>query len=193
MLLFLISNIAYATWGFVSDSDAKNAIEVIQYKEFRVCGVPVRLGTPSSRNATGSTYWRASLDHGRDFYPCIRNLLVHLDLQQKTFSPRMLRSSHDQLPLLHHISIGILSHMSTFSLQLESFYSRDMRRPEVLVPIRWGLQLFDGRYYRSFTVACSMGPSDADRKEDRFEYPVLHGYNVWMTPNLNHISLQSTT
>ena len=193
MLLSLTPNTAYATWGFVSESDAKNAIEIIQYKEFKVCGVPVRLGTPSSRNATGSTYWRASLDHGRDIYSCIRNLLVHLDLQQKTFSPRMLRSPHNQLPLLHRNSTGILSHMSTFSLQLESFHSRDMWRPEVLVPIHWGLQLFDGRYYRSFTVARFMGPSDADRKENRFEYPVLHGYSVWMTPNPNHISLQSTT
>ena len=133
--------------------------------------------------STGSTYWRASLDYGRDFYPCIRNLLVHLDLQQKTFSPRMLRSSHHQLPILHLNSAGMLSDMPTFSFQLESLYSRNMRRPEVLVPIHCGLQLVDGRYYRSFTIAYSVGPSDVDWKEVRSEYPILHGHSVWMTPD----------
>ena len=178
MLLFLTPKIAYANWGFLSDSVVGSS----QINEFKVCGVLIRLETASLRNAKGSTCWRASLDYGRDFYPCIRNLLIHLDLQQKTFSPRMLRSSHDQLPILHRHSTGILSDMPTFSLQLESFYSRKMRRPEVLVPIRWGLQLFDGRYYRGFTIACTMGPSDADAKEDRSEHLIFHGRSVWMTP-----------
>ena len=141
--------------------------------------------------STGRIGWRAFLVCGRDFYPCIRNLLVHLDLQQKTFSPRMLRSSHHQLPILHSSSAGILSDMPTFSLQLESFHSRNMRRPEVRVPIYWGLQLNNGHYYRSFTIASPMGPSDADRKEDRFECPILHGYSVWMTPYPNHPPLRA--
>ena len=140
--------------------------------------------------STGSNYWRASLDIGRDFYPCIRNLLVHLDLQQKTFSPRMLRNSHHQLPILHLNSAGMLSDMSTFRLQLESFYSWNMRRPEVLVHVHWGLQLVDGRYYCSFTIACSVGPSDVDRKEDRSEHPILHGHSVWMTPDPYHSPLR---
>ena len=139
--------------------------------------------------STGPTGWRASLDYGRDFYSCIRNLLVHLDLQQKTFSPGMLRSSHHQLPILHINSAGMLSDMPTYSLQLELFYSRNMWRPEVLVSIYWGLQLVDGRYYRSFTIASPMGPSDADREEDRFERLILHGYSVWLTSNPNHSPL----
>ena len=135
--------------------------------------------------STGPTDWRASLDYGRDFYTCICNLLVHLDLQHTTFSPRMLRSTHYQLPILHRNSADILSDMPTFGLQLESFYSRNMRRPEVSVLVHWGLQPVDGRYYRSFTIACSMGTSDADREENGSERPIHHGHSVWMTPGPN--------
>lgn len=53
-----------------------------------------------------------------------------------------------------------------------------MRGPEVFVPIHWGLQLVDGRHYRSFTIACSMGPSDVYGKEDLSEHPILHGHSV---------------
>ena len=103
----------------------------------------------------------------------------------------MLRSSHHQFPIPHRNSAGKLSHMPTFSLQLGSFYSWNMRRREVLVSIHWGLQLVDGHYYRGSTIACSVGPSNADRKEDRFERPILHGYSVWMTPDPRHSLLRA--
>ena len=48
MLLSLTSKTAYANWGFISENVAGNSeIVMIQYNQFRVCGVPVRLQTPS--------------------------------------------------------------------------------------------------------------------------------------------------
>ena len=72
----------------------------------------------------------------------------------------------------------MLSDMPTSCLQLESVYSRNMRRPEIFVLVHWSLQLADGRRYRNFTIACSVGASDADREEDRFEHSFLNGYSV---------------
>lgn len=72
----------------------------------------------------------------------------------------------------------MLSDMSTFGLQLEPFYSRRMRRPGVFVLIYRDLQPANGRFHRRSTIARSMGPSDADRKEGRFERPIFHGHSV---------------
>ena len=138
----------------------------------------------------GSTNWRASLDYRRDFYTCICNLFVHLDLQHKTFSPRMLRSTHYQLSILHGNSADMLSDMPTFGLQLESFYLRNMRRPEVFVHFHWDLQPINGCYYRSFTIACPMGTSDADTEKDGSERPIYHGHSVWLTLDPNHSPLR---
>ena len=136
--------------------------------------------------ATASTDWRASLDYLRDFNTCICNLLVHVDLQHKTFSPRMPWSTHYQLPIFRGNGAGMLSDMPTFGLQLESFYSRNMWRPEIFIHFYWGLQSIDGYYYRSFTIACSMGTSDGDREKGGFMRPIHHGHSVWLTSDPNH-------
>ena len=102
----------------------------------------------------------------------------------------MLWSTHYQLPILHGNSAGILSDMPTFGLQLESFCSRNMRRPEVFLHFRCGLQSIDGCYYRSFAIAYSMGTSDGDREKDRSMRPIHHGHSVWLTPDPNHSPLR---
>ena len=48
MLLSLISKTAYANWGFISESVAENSeVMMIQYSQYMVCSVAVRLETPS--------------------------------------------------------------------------------------------------------------------------------------------------
>lgn len=92
MPLTLTAKTAYAYWGFFSESVAGNSeLVIIQYK---VRGVPPYASVLQTYYiSTGSPRRRNSLDHGSNFHPCIRNILVHLDLQQKTVSPRMLRVS----------------------------------------------------------------------------------------------------
>lgn len=93
----------------------------------------------------------------------------------------MLCDSHHQFPLLHSNGTGVLSDMSPFRLQLEPLPSRNMRRSKVFGFVRRGFQLVDGHNDSRITASCFVGASDADRKEIRFERPVLHGYNVRMT------------
>ena len=141
---------------------------------------------------TGPTCRTASLDHRSHLHPRIRNLLVHLDFQQKTLSPRMLWNPRHQSDLLHGDSAGMLSDLPTLCLQLESFSSRNMWGPEVLGLIHRSLQPVDGCRYSSITIARFVGASDADREEDRSKRPIFYGNSVRLTSHSRVLPLQST-
>lgn len=67
---------------------------------------------------TGSARRGTYLGHRRDFDPRVRHPVVHPNISHNTSSSRWLRGSDRQLGLLHRDSIGMLSDMPTFGLQL---------------------------------------------------------------------------
>lgn len=126
----------------------------------------------------GSTSGTTTLDRRRNFYSCIRHLLVHSNILDSALSYGMLCHSHNQLGLLHGDGAGMLSHMPTVRLQLGSVDSRHMWRPEVPGSVHRSLQLANGHRNRHVTTARLVGASNADWKESRFDRHIFYGHSV---------------